>query len=49
MSPERRDMSMAKVLIIYHSQGGNTKVAAEIVAEGVREVKGSEPKVVEGL
>mgnify|MGYP001615014309 CR=1 FL=1 len=40
---------MAKVLIIYHSQGGNTKVAAEIVAEGVREVKGSEPKVVEGL
>ena len=29
---------MAKVLIVYHSQGGNTRKAAELVAEGVRSV-----------
>ncbi|HIE03403.1 MAG TPA: flavodoxin [Candidatus Latescibacteria bacterium] len=27
---------MAKVLIVYHSQGGNTEAAARAVAEGVR-------------
>ncbi|HOJ31878.1 MAG TPA: flavodoxin, partial [bacterium] len=27
---------MVKVLVVYHSLGGNTKIAAEIVAEGCR-------------
>ena len=27
---------MAKVLIVYYSLGGNTKAAAEAVAEGVK-------------
>ena len=40
---------MAKVLIVYHSLSGNTKAAAEAVAEGVRKVQGAEPKVMEGL
>jgi flavorubredoxin len=34
---------------VYHSLGGNTKAAAEAVAEGVRQVKGAEPKLMEGL
>jgi len=33
---------MAKVLIVYHSLGGNTKAAAEAVAEGARSVEGTE-------
>lgn len=33
---------MAKVLIVYHSLSGNTKKAAEIVAEGVCSVAGAE-------
>ncbi|HID55149.1 TPA: FprA family A-type flavoprotein [Candidatus Poribacteria bacterium] len=32
-----------KVLIVYHSQGGNTEAAAQAVAEGVRSVEGVEP------
>jgi flavorubredoxin len=36
---------MAKVLIVYHSLSGNTKKAAELVAEGVRQVKGCEAVV----
>lgn len=32
-----------KVLIIYHSQSGNTEAAAQAVAEGVRSVEGAEP------
>lgn len=40
---------MGKVLIVYHSLSGNTKAAAEAVAEGVRTVEGAEPKVMEGL
>jgi len=32
-----------KVLIVYHSQGGNTEAAAQAVAEGVRSVGGVEP------
>ncbi len=31
-----------KVLVIYHSQGGNTEAAAQVVAEGVRSVEGVE-------
>ncbi len=34
-----------KVLILYHSQSGNTEAAAELVAEGVRSVDGAEPEV----
>ncbi len=33
---------MAKVLIVYHSLSGNTKKAAEFVAEGVRSVPGAQ-------
>jgi flavorubredoxin len=40
---------MATVLIVYHSLSGNTKAAAEAVAEGVRTVQGAEPKVMEAL
>lgn len=37
---------MAKtVLIVYHSQGGNTEAAAEAVAEGVRSTPGVDPVV----
>ena len=32
-----------KVLVVYHSQGGNTEAAAQAVAEGVRSVEGVEP------
>ncbi len=31
---------MSKVLVVYHSETGNTKKMAEAVAEGVREVDG---------
>jgi len=40
---------MGKVLIVYHSQSGNTRAAAEAVADGVRTVKGAEPRIVEAL
>ena len=40
---------MAKVLIVYHSMSGNTKAAAEVVAEGVGKVDGAEAVVLEGL
>ena len=40
---------MAKILIVYHSQSGNTKVAAESVAAGAQEVPGTEVVVKEGL
>lgn len=33
------------VLIIYHSQTGNTEAAAQAVAEGVRSVEGVEPTI----
>jgi multimeric flavodoxin WrbA len=32
-----------KVLIVYHSQGGNTEAAAQAVAAGVRSVQGVQP------
>jgi len=38
-----------KVLIVYHSLSGNTRAAAEAVAEGVRKVEGAEAKVMEAL
>ena len=31
---------MAKVLVVYHSETGNTKAMAQAVAEGVKEVPG---------
>jgi flavorubredoxin len=40
---------MAKVLIVYHTLGGNTKAAAEAVAEGAKEVAGTEVVLKEGL
>ncbi len=37
---------MAKtVLIVYHTQGGNTEAAARFVAEGVKSVGGVKPPV----
>ncbi len=39
---------MKKVLIVYYSLGGNTKAAAEAIAEGVRE-GGAEPVLKIGL
>lgn len=37
---------MAKtVLVVYHSMGGNTAAAAEVVAEGIRSVGGAEAVV----
>jgi len=40
---------MAKVLIVYHSLGGNTKKMAEAVAAGAKEVAGTEVTVKTGL
>lgn len=36
---------MAKVLIVYYSQTGNTKEMAELIAQGMKKVKGVEVKV----
>ncbi len=33
---------MAKVLVIYHSETGNTKAMAELIAAGARECEGTE-------
>ena len=33
---------MSSILLVYHSQSGNTRRAAEIVAEGIRSVEGTE-------
>jgi len=38
----------AKVIVVYDSKYGNTKLAAETIAAGMREVKGTET-VVSGL
>ena len=40
---------MAKVLIVYHSLGGNTKKMAEAVAEGAKGVAGTEVTMKTGL
>ena len=40
---------MAKILVVYHTLGGNTKAAAEAIARGAGSVKGVEVVVKEGL
>jgi len=40
---------VSKILVIYHSQGGNTKAAAEIVARGARLVAGTKVKTKQAL
>ncbi len=40
---------MGRVLIVYHSLGGNTRKMAEAVAEGARSVAGTEAIVKTGL
>lgn len=40
---------MAKILVVYHSMGGNTKAAAEALARGAKSVKGIEVVINEGL
>ena len=40
---------MPNVLIVYHSQSGNTKAAAEAVAEGAKSVVGTTVTVKEAL
>ena len=40
---------MGKVLVVYHSQSGNTEAAANAVAQGAREVSGTEVVIKEGL
>jgi len=40
---------MAKILVVYHSQGGNTQAAAEILAKSARSVEGTEVLIKEGL
>jgi flavorubredoxin len=40
---------MAKVLIVYHSLGGNTKAAAEAVAEGAKSMEGAEVALKRGF
>jgi len=42
-------MANKKVLIVYHSQGGNTEAAAQAVAEGVSSVEGVKPAVKRAL
>jgi multimeric flavodoxin WrbA len=42
------DATVARVLIVYHSLSGNTKAAAEAVAEGA-EAGGANPVLKEGL
>jgi len=38
---------MARAIIIYESKYGNTKLAAEAVAEGIKQTSGIEPAVIE--
>ena len=40
---------MKKILIVYHSMSGNTKAAAERVAQGAQAVEGTRVQVKEGL
>lgn len=40
---------MPNILVVYHSQSGNTEVAAKAVAKGAKEVKGMNVVVKEGL
>ena len=38
---------MARAIIIYESKYGNTKLAAEAVAEGIKQTSGIEPAAIE--
>jgi len=40
---------MARILIVYHSLGGNTRKMAQAVAEGARSVAGTEVALKTGL
>ncbi len=40
---------MAKILIVYHSLGGNTEAAAYAVAKGAESVEGTEVMLKKGL
>jgi len=40
---------MGEVLVVFHSQGGNTRAAAEAVAQGAKDVPGTEVVVKEAL
>jgi multimeric flavodoxin WrbA len=40
---------MAKVLIVYHSQGGNTEAAARAVEKGARQIEGVQVIIKDGL
>ncbi len=40
---------MAKILIVYHSQSGNTKTAAEVVSEAANRISGIEVMIKKGL
>jgi len=40
---------MAEVLVVYHSLSGNTRAAAEAVAEGASSVEGVEVRLLEAL
>jgi len=40
---------MAKILIVYHSQSGNTKAAAQVLAQGAKEIDGAEVVIKEAL
>lgn len=40
---------MAKILVVYHSQSGNTKEAAEALAKGARSIEGTEVVIKDGL
>ena len=40
---------MAKVLVVYHSLGGNTRMMAQAIAEGARTVSGATVEVKTGL
>ena len=40
---------MAKVLVVYHSQSGNTEAMAKAVADGAKEVSGAEVSLKKAL
>ena len=40
---------MGQVLVVFHTQGGNTKAAAEAVAQGAKDVAGTEVILKEAL
>ncbi len=40
---------MPRILVVYHSQSGNTKSLAEAVAEGATQVEGTQATVKDGL